>query len=129
VPEPGLTLRELRDKPIATLRDVGARLEGQLAEMEIHTVLDLLEHYPRRYHDRTNLAEIANLKVGEEATVSGELKKVSLRRPRGRRPIVELELFDGTSYLRLTFFNQEYRARLDEGTEVSVFGRVDHYRG
>jgi ATP-dependent DNA helicase RecG len=129
VPEPGLTLRELRDKPITTLRDVGARLEGQLAEMEIHTVLDLLEHYPRRYHDRTNLAEIANLAVGEEATVSGELKKVTVRRPRRGRPIVEMELFDGTSYLRLTFFNQEYRARLDEGTEVSVFGRVDHYRG
>ncbi len=129
MPEPGLTLRELRDKPITTLRDVGARLAAQLAEMEIHTVLDLLEHYPRRYHDRTNLAEIASLAVGEEATVSGELKKVTVRRPRRGRPIVEMELFDGTSYLRLTFFNQEYRARLDEGTEVSVFGRVDHYRG
>jgi ATP-dependent DNA helicase RecG len=129
VPEPGLTLRELRDKPVTTLRDVGTRLEAQLAEMGIHTVLDLLEHYPRRYHDRTNLAEIANLAVGEEATVSGELKKVTVRRPRRGRPIVEMELFDGTSYLRLTFFNQEYRARLDVGTEVSVFGRVDHYRG
>ena len=129
MPEPGLTLRELRDKPVTILRDVGPRLEAQLAEMEIRTVLDLLQHYPRRYHDRTNLAEIANLAVGEEATVSGELKKVSVRRPPRRRPIVEMELFDGTSYLRLTFFNQEYRARLDEGTEVSVFGRVDHYRG
>ncbi len=129
MPESGLTLRELRDKSVTMLRDVGPRLEAQLAEMGIVTVLDLLEHYPRRYHDRTNLAEIASLKVGEEATVSGELKKVTVRRPPRRRPIVEMELFDGTSYLRLTFFNQEYRARLGEGTEVSVFGRVDHYRG
>ncbi len=127
--QPGLTLRELREKPITTLRAVGDRLAGQLGELGIETVLDLLEHYPRRYHDRTNVVEIASLAVGEEATVTGELKQVTVRRPRGRRPIVELELFDGTSYLRLTFFNQEYRARLEAGTEVSVFGRVDHYRG
>ena len=125
----GLTLRELRDKPVTALKAVGPRLGEQLAELGIDSVLALLEHYPRRYHDRTNLAEIAALTVGQEATVAGEVKKVSVRRPRGRRPIVELELFDASSYLRLTFFNQEYRAKIEVGTEVSVFGRVEHYRG
>ena len=125
----GLTLRELRDKPVTALKAVGPRLGEQLAELGIDSVLALLEHYPRRYHDRTNLAEIAALTVGQEATVAGEVKKVSVRRPRGRRPIVELELFDASSYLRLTFFNQEYRAKIEVGTEVSVFGRVEYYRG
>jgi len=125
----GLTLRELRDRPISDLQSVGDKLEARLAEMELRSVLDLLEHYPRRYHDRTNTQEIGNLAMGEEATVAGEVKKVSLRRPRGRRPIVEMELYDGTSYLRLTYFNQEYRAKITEGTEVSVFGKVDLYRG
>ena len=125
----GLTLRELRDRPVTALKAVGPRLGEQLAELGIDSVLALLEHYPRRYHDRTNLAEIAALTVGQEATVAGEVKKVSVRRPRGRRPIVELELFDTSSYLRLTFFNQEYRAKIEVGTEVSVFGRVEQYRG
>ncbi|HEY6317769.1 MAG TPA: ATP-dependent DNA helicase RecG [Acidimicrobiia bacterium] len=128
-PPDGLTLRELRDKPVTVLHAVGPRLSEQLGELSIATVLDLLEHYPRRYHDRTNLVEIASLTVGQEATVAGDVKKVSVRRPRGRRPIVELELFDSSSYLRLTFFNQEYRAKLEVGTEVSVFGRVEQYRG
>jgi ATP-dependent DNA helicase RecG len=128
-PPDGLTLRELRDKPVTVLHAVGPRLSEQLGELGIATVLDLLEHYPRRYHDRTNLVEIASLTVGQEATVAGDVKKVSVRRPRGRRPIVELELFDSSSYLRLTFFNQEYRAKLEVGTEVSVFGRVEQYRG
>ncbi|MCJ7671830.1 MAG: ATP-dependent DNA helicase RecG [Acidimicrobiia bacterium] len=126
---PGLTLRELRDKPIADLRTVGPTLGERLATMEIESVLDLLEHYPRRYHDRTNTTDIAELAVDEQATVAGEVKKVSVRRPRKGRPIVEMELYDGTSYLKLTFFNQEYRARIAEGTEVSVFGKVDLYRG
>ncbi len=126
---PGLTLRELAGKPVAALRDVGPKLAAQLEEMGIVSVLDLVEHFPRRYHDRTNVVEIASLAVGEEATVFGEVKKVAVRRPPRRRPFVEIELFDQTSYLRLVYFNQEYRARIEVGTEVSVFGRVDHYRG
>src|SRR5258706_5432336 len=125
----GLTLRELRDRPISDLKSVGTKLEERLDEMGLRTVLDLLEHYPRRYHDRTNTTKIGSLAIGEEATVTGAIKKVSLRRPRGRRPIVEMEVYDGTSYLRLTFFNQEYRAKIAEDTEVSVFGKVDMYRG
>ena len=126
---PGLTLRELRERPLSDLRSVGESLGRRLGEMELATVLDLLEHYPRRYHDRTNTQDIASLAVGEQATVSGAVKKVSVRRPRRGRPIVEMELFDGTSYLKLTFFNQEYRAKIAEETEVSVFGKVDLYRG
>jgi ATP-dependent DNA helicase RecG len=126
---PRLTLRELRDKSISELRTVGPSLGERLGAMGIDTVLDLLEHYPRRYHDRTNTTEIAALAVDEQATVAGAVKKVSVRRPRKGRPIVEMEVYDGTSYLKLTFFNQEYRARIGEGTEVSVFGKVDLYRG
>jgi ATP-dependent DNA helicase RecG len=126
---PGLTLRELRDRPISDLRTVGPKLAERLATMGIESVLDLLEHYPRRYHDRTNTTDIAELAVDEQATVAGEVKKVAVRRPRKGRPIVEMELYDGTSYLKLTFFNQEYRAKITEGTEVSVFGKVDLYRG
>ena len=125
----GLTLRELRERPLSDLRSVGDSLSRRLGEMDLATVLDLLEHYPRRYHDRTNTQDIASLVVGEQATVSGAVKKVSVRRPRRGRPIVEMELFDGTSYLKLTFFNQEYRAKIVEDTEVSVFGKVDLYRG
>jgi ATP-dependent DNA helicase RecG len=125
----GLTLRELRDKPLSELKAVGPKLEERLATMGLATVLDVLEHYPRRYHDRTNIQEIADLAAGEKATVTGEVKKVSVRRPPGRRPIVEMEVFDQTSYLRLTFFNQEYRSKIAEGTEVSVFGTVELYRG
>lgn len=127
---PGLTLRELQAKPVTELRAVGPRLAPRLAAMGIETVLDLLTHYPRRYHDRRNLQEIAALAIGEEATVSGTVKKVAGRRTRRGQPIVEAELFDGTSYLRLVFFNQPWRERqLAAGTDVACFGRVEHYRG
>src|SRR5437879_6424879 len=97
--------------------------------MEIRTVLDLLQHYPRRYHDRTKRAEIAELTMGEEATVFAEVKKIRGFRTRQGRAMVEAEVFDGSSYLRVVFFNQGWREKqLPEGTEAAFFGRVEYRR-
>jgi ATP-dependent DNA helicase RecG len=125
----GLTLRELAAHPVAELKAVGPKLEASLAEMEIRTVLDLLQHYPRRYHDRTKRAEIAELTMGEEATVFAEVKKIRGFRTRQGRAMVEAEVFDGSSYLRVAFFNQGWREKqLPEGTEAAFFGRVEYRR-
>ena len=127
---PPLTLRALRAIPVIDLKQVGPKLADRLAMMEIVTVLDLLTHYPRRYHDRRNTQEISALAIGEEATVYGAVKKVSGRRTRQGRSLVEVEIFDETSYLRCTFFNQPWREKqLSVGTEAAFFGRVEQYRG
>ncbi len=128
-PQDGLTLRELAAHPVSELRAVGTKLDERLAEMEIRTALDLLQHYPRRYHDRTKQAEIAELEVGEEATVFAEVKKIRGARTRQGRAVVEAEVFDGSSYLRVVFFNQGWREKqLPVGTEAAFFGRVEYRR-
>jgi ATP-dependent DNA helicase RecG len=125
----GLTLRELAAHPVSELRAVGPKLEASLAEVEIRNILDLLQHYPRRYHDRTKRAEIAELTMGEEATVFAEVKKIRGFRTRQGRAMVEAEVFDGSSYLRVVFFNQRWREKqLPEGTEAAFFGRVEYRR-
>ena len=126
-----MTLRELDDHRVTELDKVGSTLERRLASMEIETVLDVLEHYPRRYHDRTNRAEIAELAVGDEVTVDAEVKRIRSRPMRDRRrTMVEADVYDGTGLLRVVFFNQPYRAgQLPEGTEASFFGRVEMFRG
>jgi ATP-dependent DNA helicase RecG len=128
--ERGITLRELAARPVRDLRGVGADLGARLAEMGIESVADLLQHYPRRYVDRTKRAEIASLAVGEEATVFGEVRRASGRRTRTGKALVEVVVDDGTSLLSCTFFNQAWRERqLPAGTEAAFFGRVDLYRG
>src|SRR5215203_2291843 len=77
-----LTLRDLAARPVTDLRAVGDKLSAGLAEMGIETVLDLLEHYPRRYVDRTERAEIHELAIGDEATVDAEVKSIHARRTR-----------------------------------------------
>jgi ATP-dependent DNA helicase RecG len=115
---------------VGELKRVGPKSRDALASMGIETVLDLLTHYPRRYLDRTNQASIADLVEGEEATVLATVRKTQTRRTRQGRSLVELDLFDGSSYLRATFFNQPWRAKqLPAGTQAVLFGKVERYRG
>jgi ATP-dependent DNA helicase RecG len=98
--------------------------------MEITSVLDLLTHYPRRYLDRTRQAAIRDLKVGEEALVLATVKRVRARPTRQRRTLVEVDVFDGSSYLHNVFFNQPWRAKqLSVGVEAVFFGKVELFRG
>jgi ATP-dependent DNA helicase RecG len=128
--DPPLTLRELREIDLARLKGVGPALDARLADMGLRTVLDLLQHYPRRWVDRTKRVGISDLDVGDEATVIGEVISVHGRRTRNRRALVEVVIDDGSSRLSVTFFNQAWREKqLAVGTEVSLFGKLDVYRG
>ncbi len=128
--DPPLTLGDLADIPVERLRGVGDKRTKALSTQGIETVLDLLQHYPRRYIDRTRQAHIEDLAIGEEATVVGEVRRVSSRRTRNRRTLTTVEFGDGTGRLSLTFFNQPWRERqLSEGTQAIVYGRIDLYRG
>ena len=125
-----LHLRALAERPVTALSGVGPRKAEALEEMGITTVLDLITHYPRRYIDRTQQVAVKDLKVGEEAMVLAHVKRVSSRRTRQGRALVEIDVFDGTAYLRCTFFNQGWRAKqLVTGRQAIFFGKLDLYRG
>ncbi|HEX2272424.1 MAG TPA: DNA helicase RecG, partial [Acidimicrobiales bacterium] len=123
-------LSQLAEIPVTVLAGVGPKKAEALAALDIHTVLDLLTHYPRRYLDRTRQAAIRDLKTGEEALVLATVKRVASRRTRQRRALVEVDVFDGSSYLHCVFFNQPWRARqLSVGTQAVFFGKLEAYRG
>jgi len=117
-------------------RRAGFRTKGDPAHevlasaFEIHTVGDLLHHYPRRYIDRSRVETIGHLKIGAYVTVIARVRKVAKRLTRRRQSMVTVTLGDGTGYLDLTFFNQPWAANLyREGAEVAVSGVATLYRG
>ena len=128
--DPPLTLRDLDAIGITRLRNVGRKRATSLTEMEINSVLDLLQHYPRRYIDRTKQARIAELAQGEEVFVEGCVERSSSRRIKQRRTLVEVVISDETGRLKLTFFNQPWQENsLQPGRQVVVHGRPTLYRG
>jgi ATP-dependent DNA helicase RecG len=123
-------LLSLSERPVSVLERVSARKEGQLAELGIESVLDLLMTYPRRYIDRTRQADVSDLVVGDEAAVLGSVRSVRSRRARTGRAMVEATVHDGTGRLAVVFFNQPWRVKqLEAGTEAIFFGKVGEYRG
>ena len=64
---------------------LGARAaEALSSQLSLHTVGDLLRHYPRRYVDRGRLTDIAGLEIGEHITVVAQVEKATLRDMRSR---------------------------------------------
>lgn len=92
--DPPLTFRDLAARPVTDLKGVGDKRGSALAAVDIHTVLDLLQHYPRRYLDRTRQARIGELVPGDEATVLGEVRSASTRQLRGRRTLTNVVIGD-----------------------------------
>jgi ATP-dependent DNA helicase RecG len=118
------------DARVIELGGWARRFEDPLASLGIETVSDLLHHYPRRYIDRSKVAAIGDLRVGQEATFIGTVRRVHRRFITKGRTIVTATVFDGTGYLELSWFNQTWPARrFKQGQEVAVSGKVGAFRG
>ena len=132
---PGRRLQQLADLSVTVLRGVGDAAARDLAELGITTVFDLVTHYPRRYIDGTRMLTVDRLVEGEKATVLATVRRVNappVRYGRGRRAParVELQVADSGGTLKVTFFNQAWRARqLPTGTLALFFGPVTSFRG
>jgi ATP-dependent DNA helicase RecG len=126
----GRRLTQLARIAVTELAGVGPKKAEGLSELGIETVLDLLMHYPRRYIDRTNEALIRDMVVGEEAMVLATVKRVETRRTKQRRTLVQIDVTDGSGYLRCTFFNQPWREKqLKPGAQAVFYGKLDLFQG
>src|SRR5919202_6024706 len=84
--------------------------------LDLHTVLDLLRHYPRRYEERGELTPLAELRIDDDVTVLARVADVTPRPMRHRRgTLLEVVVTDGTGRLTLTFFNQAWRGEGPRG--------------
>jgi ATP-dependent DNA helicase RecG len=127
---PARRLRELGDVSVDKLRHIGEKRAAALQSMGISNVFDLLTVYPRRYIDRTRQVDLSDLSVGDEAAIFAEVTKVSSRRTRQGKVMVEVTVSDGGESIKIVFFNQGWRERqLLVGVQALFFGKVGDYRG
>ena len=117
------------DEPLSKVFD--RRTATALAAgLDIHTVGDLLRHYPRRYAERGDLTDLHALRIGDQVTVLAMVETVNTRRMKSRRGgITDVVVTDGRSRLALTFFNQVWRERDLQPGRIGLFaGMVGVYQ-
>ncbi len=118
------------DAPVASIAGVSSARAAALSSMGIHTVRDLVTHYPRRYLDMSRLTTIAAARIGESATIVATVHEAQVKRPKPKLDLTEVTLVDGTGTLIATFFRQPWLAKtLAPGTRVSVAGQVEFNYG
>ncbi len=111
-------------RPITSLRGVGAALAERLHRLGVEQIQDLLFVLPLRYEDRTRVVPLGALEPGLRAAVEGEvqLTEVAYRR---RRQLLS-RIADGSGFLTLRFFHFSTAQQngLARGTRVRCFGEV-----
>ena len=97
-----------------------------LVALGIETVADLVEHLPHSHRDRRDVRLVADLGVGDEATVAVGVRGVTVKPMRDRRrKRVEARVFDESGPLVAVWFNQPWIARqLGEGAQVLLHGKL-----
>ncbi len=97
--------------------------------LDLHTVGDLLRHYPRRYERHGELTDLASLRDGEQVTVLAKIAAVTTRRMKSNGgKLTEVTVTDGHGTLTLAFFRQAWLEKtLRPGLHGLFAGQVSTY--
>jgi len=120
-------------RPLTSLKGVGSKRAGFLAEKGLNTILDLLLFTPIRYEDRSKIVPFDKTREGMSVLVKG--KVVSGREDgyfrKGKRPF-RITIRDKTADLDLVWFRYR-KAHLNRFTqkdlELSAYGKIHYNRG
>jgi len=121
------------DNDIKFLPGVGERRAVALGkELGIHTIGDLLYHFPYRYIDRSRIYKISELRDESRAHVQLRARITGfIYAGEGRKKRFVAEASDGTGVVRLVWFQgiSWIEKQLEKGREYLIFGKTELFNG
>lgn len=125
-------LSSILSNPIEYLKGVGP-LKGDLLKKELNIFIfkDLLEHFPYRHIDKTEIKKIADITPATDfIQIAGRIVSCEIMgEKRGRRLVAELR--DDTGSLELTWFQgiSWIQKNIQVGQSYLVFGKLSYFMG
>ncbi|PJM99969.1 ATP-dependent DNA helicase RecG [Streptomyces sp. CB01201] len=99
--------------------------------LDLHTVGDLVHHYPRRYEERGQLTKLAELPLDEDVTVVAQVADARVHTFNGGRgQRLEITITDGSGRLQLVFFGRgihKPHKELLPGSRAMFAGKVSMF--
>jgi ATP-dependent DNA helicase RecG len=118
------------DSPVSALPGVTRGMQTKFENLNVHTIRDLLFHFPRRYHDYSEQRPIAELQPGEEQTIVGEIWSSGARMIGPRRKAAEVILGDETGTIQVLWWGRPWIAKsMKQGRKIVLRGMIKEYRG
>lgn len=111
--------------PLTQVKGIGEKTAALFGKLNIHTVRDLLYHFPRDYEQFEDAVPICDAAEGNTVTVKAAVDVQPLLKTVRSLKILSLTVSDATGTLQLTFFNMPYlRNVLTKGSMHYFHGTV-----
>jgi len=126
VPEKAIDLL----KSTSSVKGIGPAKHDALTKAGIHTINDLINHYPRKYLDRTSITPISQIKNKTHVNVIGKIQSSGMIQGR-KRQFFKAMLSDKSGTVTLTWFRgARYMGQsIKAGDYLAVSGKVEFYNG
>jgi ATP-dependent DNA helicase RecG len=117
------------DSSVESIKGVGPALAAKFAQVKVRTVQQLIDYYPRRYDDYSQVIPVAEIRPGA-VTIAAAIHDAKGRYVRRGMHITEATATDESGSVKLVWFNQPYRAAaLKDEAIYYVSGLFDIHAG
>ena len=129
-PAPAMNMLRL-DSILQCLPGIGPKRAALLARLGLHTLEDLLRHFPRDYEDRRAVTPISQAEEGAVITIEAEVVSARNVRLRGRQSLAVVKLRDASGEMNASFFGRGFLANraFQPGARGFFNGTVGQYNG
>lgn len=129
------------DVDVMYVKGVGPKVATLLNKVGIYTANDLLHYYPRKHLDYATRTQIKDLQIGQDVTVFGTIKNVSLftSQKRSSLTVMNISVSDGTGVVGASWFyakanrylQERYKSQFPKDANIILSGTVkfDNYSG
>jgi ATP-dependent DNA helicase RecG len=117
--------------PIQEIPKIRPLYQKKLHRAGIKTVLDLLFYFPSRYEDFSKILPISELKINENATISGEILNIeSFKTKRKKMFLTEAVIGDKSGAIKAIWFGNPYLKKILKPKEkVYLSGKLIRSQG
>ncbi|MFH0937159.1 MAG: ATP-dependent DNA helicase RecG [Candidatus Daviesbacteria bacterium] len=112
--------------PLAAFTGIGPTFAKRLEKLGLFNVEDLINHYPFRYDDFSNISSVAQAQIGDVVTIKGEIWAIKNIYTRFGKVLTRATLNDGTAAIEIIWFNQSWLTKsIKVGDKIQASGKID----
>ncbi|MBR0443292.1 MAG: ATP-dependent DNA helicase RecG [Clostridia bacterium] len=122
-----MSSERMQKASVGSLYGVGTAREKAYARLGVHTVGQLLEHYPRAYENRGDVRLLCNTSTdGKSAVVLTVATAPRLSMIRRGMTLLKFRAYDDSGSCEITYFNQNYhKDSFALGASYRFYGKVE----